>query len=162
MGNVRDINSKKGCETMNDKRLTARQYLDQIRVIDTKINQKMEELAALMTSATGTRAADHSRDRVQTSPQNAQENKICRYVDLNAEINREINEFVDIKHKVTKEIQELNVDNYIKILFKVYVQYKPLRNTADEIGMSYQYVRALHKRALEAFEELHSDLHYLT
>ena len=147
---------------MNDKKLTAKQYLDQLRVIDTKINQKMEELADLMTTATSTGAIDYSKDRVQTSPQNAQENRICKYVDLDAEINREIDEFVDIKHRVTKEIQELNVDYYIKILFKVYVQYKTVKDAANEIGLSYQYVRDLHKKALKAFEELHTDLHYLT
>lgn len=147
---------------MNDKKLTAKQYLDQLRVIDTKINQKMEELADLMTAATSTGAIDYSKDRVQTSPQNAQENRICKYVDLDAEINREIDEFVDIKHRVTKEIQELNVDYYIKILFKVYVQYKTVKDAANEIGLSYQYVRDLHKKALEAFEELHTDLYYLT
>lgn len=147
---------------MNDKKLTAKQYLDQLRVIDTKINQKMEELADLMTAATSTGAIDYSKDRAQTSPQNAQENRICKYVDLDAEINREIDEFVDIKHRVTKEIQELNVDYYIKILFKVYVQYKTVKDAANEIGLSYQYVRDLHKKALEAFEELHTDLHYLT
>lgn len=144
------------------KKLTAKQYLDQLRVIDTKINQKMEELADLMTAATSTGAIDYSKDRVQTSPQNAQENRICKYVDLDAEINREIDEFVDIKHRVTKEIQELNVDYYIKILFKVYVQYKTVKDAANEIGLSYQYVRDLHKKALKAFEELHTDLHYLT
>ena len=142
--------------------MTAKQYLDQLRVIDTKINQKMEELADLMTAATSTGAIDYSKDRVQTSPQNAQENRICKYVDLDAEINREIDEFVDIKHRVTKEIQELNVDYYIKILFKVYVQYKTVKDAANEIGLSYQYVRDLHKKALKAFEELHTDLHYLT
>lgn len=147
---------------MNDKKLTAKQYLDQLRVIDTKINQKMEELADLMTAATSTGAIDYSKDRVQTSPQNAQENRICKYVDLDAEINREIDEFVDIKHRVTKEIQELNVDYYIKILFKVYVQYKTVKDAANEIGLSYQYVRDLHKKALKVFEELHTDLHYLT
>lgn len=147
---------------MNDKKLTAKQYLDQLRVIDTKINQKMEELADLMTAAISTGAIDYSKDRVQTSPQNAQENRICKYVDLDAEINREIDEFVDIKHRVTKEIQELNVDYYIKILFKVYVQYKTVKDAANEIGLSYQYVRDLHKKALKAFEELHTDLHYLT
>ena len=147
---------------MNDKKLTAKQDLDQLRVIDTKINQKMEELADLMTAATSTGAIDYSKDRVQTSPQNAQENRICKYVDLDAEINREIDEFVDIKHRVTKEIQELNVDYYIKILFKVYVQYKTVKDAANEIGLSYQYVRDLHKKALKAFEELHTDLHYLT
>lgn len=147
---------------MNDKKLTAKQYLEQLRVIDTKINQKMEELADLMTAATSTGAIDYSKERVQTSPQNAQENRICKYVDLDAEINREIDEFVDIKHRVTKEIQELNVDYYIKILFKVYVQYKTVKDAANEIGLSYQYVRDLHKKALKAFEELHTDLHYLT
>ena len=147
---------------MNDKKLTAKQYLEQLKVIDTKINQKMEELADLMTAATSTWAIDYSKDRVQTSPQNAQENRICKYVDLDAEINREIDEFVDIKHRVTKEIQELNVDYYIKILFKVYVQYKTVKDAANEIGLSYQYVRDLHKKALKAFEELHTDLHYLT
>ena len=147
---------------MNDKKLTAKQYLDQLRVSDTKINQKMEELADLMTAATSTGAIDYSKDRVQTSPQNAQENRICKYVDLDAEINREIDEFVGIKHRVTKEIQELNVDYYIKILFKVYVQYKTVKDAANEIGLSYQYVRDLHKKALKAFEELHTDLHYLT
>ena len=147
---------------MNDKKLTAKQYLDQLWVIDTKINQKMEELADLMTAATSTGAIDYSKDRVQTSPQNAQENRICKYVDLDAEINKEIDEFVDIKHRVTKEIQELNVDYYIKILFKVYVQYKTVKDAANEIGLSYQYVRDLHKKALKAFEELHTDLHYLT
>lgn len=147
---------------MNDKKLTAKQYLDQLRIIDTKINQKTEELADLMTAATSTGAIDYSKDRVQTSPQNAQENRICKYVDLDAEINREIDEFVDIKHRVTKEIQELNVDYYIKILFKVYVQYKTVKDAANEIGLSYQYVRDLHKKALKAFEELHTDLHYLT
>ena len=147
---------------MNDKKLTAKQYLDQLRVIDTKINQKTEELADLMTAATSTGAIDYSKDRVQTSPQNAQENRICKYVDLDAEINREIDEFVDIKHRVTKEIQELNVDYYIKILFKVYVQCKTVKDAANEIGLSYQYVRDLHKKALKAFEELHTDLHYLT
>ena len=147
---------------MNDKKLTAKQYLDQLRVIDTKINQKMEELADLMTAATSTGAIDYSKDRVQTSPQNAQENRICKYVDLDAEINREIDEFVDIKHRVTKEIQELNVDYYINILFKVYVQYNTVKDAANEIGLSYQYVRDLHKKALKAFEELHTDLHYLT
>ena len=147
---------------MNDKKLTAKQYLDQLRVIDTKINQKMEELADLMTAATSTGAIDYSKDRVQTSPQNAQENRICKYVDLDAEINREIDEFVDIKHRVTKEIQELNVDYYIKILFKVYVQYKTVKDAANEIGLSYQYVRDLHKKALKAFEETYPNLHYLT
>lgn len=147
---------------MSDKKLTAKQYLEQLRVIDTKINQKMEERSNLMTTVISTKAIDYSKDRVQTSPQNAQEYKVCKYVDLDAEINREIDEFIDIKHRVTKEIQELNVDYYIKILFKVYVQYKTVRDAANEIGLSYQYVRNLHKKALKAFEDLHTDLHYLT
>ncbi len=144
------------------KSLSAKQYLEQLEVIDTKINQKMEELNDLMIQATSTGAIDYSKDRVQTSPKNAQENKICKYVDLNDEINREIDEFVDIKHQVTKQIQALNVNHYIKVLFKVYVQFKTVKVAADEMGMSYQYVRDLHKKALKAFEKMYPDLKYLT
>ena len=147
---------------MNNKKLTAREYLEQLQELDININQDIERLESMKNNACGTGAIDYSKERVQTSPQNAQENRICKYVDLDAEINREIDEFVDIKHRVTKEIQELNVDYYIKILFKVYVQYKTVKDAANEIGLSYQYVRDLHKKALKAFEELHTDLHYLT
>ena len=148
---------------MNDKKLTAKQYLDQLRVIDTKINQKMEELADLMTAATSTGAIDYSAERVQTSPTG---DSLCRqvtnYVAFNEQINREIDSFSDAKEQIIKQIRGLHDARYSQVLFKVYVQFKTLKVASGEMGMSYQYVRNLHSAALTRFEEIYDNLHYLT
>lgn len=145
------------------KNLSAREYLGQLEVIDEKINQKLEELNNLMTDSTSTGGIDYSKERVQSSgSKDSLGDVVTRYVSLNDEINAEIDEFADIKHQVIKEIQSLNVKNYIQVLFKVYVQYKSIKVASDEMKMSYQYVRNIHKKALAAFEKKYSDLHYLT
>lgn len=145
------------------KKLTARQYLEQLETIDTKINQHLERLAEMKADATSTGGFDYSRERVQTSTSG---DKLCkdvaRYVDFNAQINAEIDQFVDAKNQIISEIQGLNVNNYIQVLFKRYVQFKNLKVTASEMKMSYQYVRDLHKKALEMFGETYTNLHYLT
>lgn len=149
---------------MSEKRsLSAKKYLGQLEVINTKLQQKAEELEVLKMDACSTGGIDYGKERVKTSCSgDSLGNAVTHYVALNDEINAEIGEFADIKHRVIKEIQSLNNSNYIKVLFKVYVQYKSLKIAADEMQMSYQYVRNIHKKALAAFESMYSDLHYLT
>lgn len=149
---------------MSDKKkLTARQYLEQLETIDIKINQHLERLSEMKADATSTGAIDYSKDRVQTSLLGDKlSNDVGRYVDFDAQINAEIDQFVDAKSQIIAEIQGLNVKNYIQVLFKRYVQYKNLKVTASEMNMSYQYVRDLHKKALALFGETYKNLHYLT
>ena len=148
---------------MNKKKLTAKQYLEQLQTIDTKINQKIEQLDEMKASASSTGSIDYSRERVQTSLSGDKlGNDVTRYIDFNEQINADIDRFVDAKNQIIDEIHGLNVNNYIQVLFKVYVQYKSLRVAASEMKMSYQYVRDLHKKALIMFEEYYSNLHYLT
>lgn len=145
------------------KALSAKQYLSQLQIIDTKIQQKIEELEHLKSISYCSSGIDYSRERVQTSQTgDSMQKKVCSYVDMSDEINREIDKFVDIKHKITLEIQELTELNFIKILFKVYVQFKTVKIAADEIGISYQYAKEVHKKALAAFEKMHKRLYYLT
>lgn len=145
------------------KKLSAKQYLSQLEIIDTKIQQKIEELEQLKQLMYSTGGIDYGKERVQTSKLgDALQKKVCNVVNMNEEINKEIDEFIDIKHKMTLEIQSLSESNYIKILFKVYVQFKTLKDAAAEIGISYQYARNVHNKALAAFEEKHKELYYLT
>lgn len=146
-----------------EKDLSAKQYLGQLEIIDTKIRQMEEELEALKADAYGVGSMDYGREKVQTCRANDPlGGAVTRYMALNEEISAGIDRFVDIKHQVVKEIQSLNNVNHIKVLFKVYVQYKSLKAASDEMGMSYQYVRNIHKSALEAFENIHPHMHYLT
>lgn len=144
------------------KPLSARVYLGQLALIDEQINQDIERLDELKQSARSTGSFDYSRERVQTSPIG---DKLCsdvsRYVDLDTQINAEIDCFVDAKEQIIREIRGLRDVNYIKVLYKVYVQFKSVKVAAQEIGKSYHYTSELHKKALNAFEEQYENLYYL-
>lgn len=144
------------------KPLSAKVYLGQLALIDEQINQDIERLDELKQSARSTGSFDYSRERVQTSPIG---DKLCsdvsRYVDLDTQINAEIDRFVDAKEQIIREIRGLRDVNYIKVLYKVYVQFKSVKVAAQEIGKSYHYTSELHKKALNAFEEQYENLYYL-
>lgn len=144
------------------KTLSAREYLGQLQELDTNINQDLERLDDI-TNACSTGGIDYSAERVQTSPSG---DSLCKavtnYVDFNEQINREIDKFSDAKEQIIRQIRGLHNARYSQVLFKVYVQFKSLKVASGEMGMSYQYVRNLHKAALTKFEETYDDLHYLT
>lgn len=145
------------------KPLSAKVYLGQLALIDEQINQDIERLEELKQSARSTGSFDYSRERVQTSSVG---DKLCsdvsRYVDLDTQINTEIDRFVDAKEQIIREIRGLHHADYVKVLYKVYVQYKSIKVTAQEIGKSCSHTSVIHNRALSAFEEQYKNLSYLT
>lgn len=151
-------------EIMSEKKkLTARQYLEQLQMIDIQINQDIERLSEMKESALCTGGIDYSRERVQTSPVGDKiGTDVTRYMTFNDEINAEIDRFVDAKEQIIKEIRGLHDKNFIQVLFKIYVQFKTVKAASQEMKKSYSYTVDLHKKALEAFEETYKNLHYLT
>lgn len=148
---------------MSDKKsLSARKYLEQLQEIDININQEIERLAEMKSSISCTGAIDYSKDRVQTSPVNALEKRVCNYVDFEERLNSHIDKFVDAKEQIISEIRGLHHKHYINILFKIYVQFKSIREAAGEMNLSYRYAIELHQKALKAFEDTHKNLHYIT
>lgn len=159
-----DTSERKGVG-MSEKRkfLSAKEYLGQLEVIDEQINQNLERLANMKEDATCAGGIDYSRERVQTSTSG---DKLCsdvvRYTALNEDINAEIDEFVSAKEQIIREIRGLRKKDFIRVLYKIYVQYKSIRQTAKEMKLSYSYVIEVHKKALKAFEETYKNLTYLT
>ena len=143
------------------KKLSAREYLKQLQEFDTNINQDLERLDDMKTSACSTGSIDYSAERVQTSPSG---DSLCKavtnYVALNDEINAEIDRFADAKKQIIKQIRGLHHVRYSQMLFKVYVQFKSIKVVADEMCISYQYARVIHKKALAMFEKTYMDLYY--
>lgn len=95
-------------KVMNNKKLTARRYLEQIQEFDIYINQDLERLEEMKVNACSTGAIDYSKDRVQTSPSG---DTLCKqvtnYVAFNDKINAEIDSFADAKEQIIKEIRGL-------------------------------------------------------
>lgn len=150
---------------MNKKRktLSAREYLRQLEVLDMQISEDLIELSDLKDSAMSTGGIDYGRERIQTS---AVSDRLCsdvvRYADFNERINKEVDRFVDAKRQIIREIRELRDKNYIQVLTKIYVQFKSVKTTSQEMKKSYNHVVNLHSKALKEFEKKHPNLYYLT
>lgn len=144
------------------KTLSAREYLGQLQELDTNINQDLERLDDMKTNACSTGAIDYSAERVQTSPSG---DSLCKavtnYVAFNDEINAEIDRFSDAKEQIIKQIRGLHNARYSQVLFKVYVQYKTVKQASKEMKKCYNYTVELHNKALTAFEKTYQNLHYL-
>lgn len=140
--------------------VTAKEYLMQIRSADIRIKQKLLEYKELEILRASTKAFVYSKEIVQTSHSgNRLETEFVRCEELLEEINKEIDCFTKMKHKIINEILSLKNDTYVSVLFKKYVEYKNLETIAEEMIYTYQYVRKLHGYALQEFLTVYTKLH---
>ncbi len=140
--------------------MRAKEYLRQLQRLDTMINQKIKESEDLRLRLYSTGSIDYSKERVQSSPSGDAPfvKLIGRIIDLEAEINAEIDKYIDEKHKIINQIQALKNSKYIEILYKHYVEFKKLEVVAVEMNFTYQYVVELHGYALKDFQTTYNNL----
>ncbi len=141
--------------------MKAKEYLQQLRRMDTAINQKLREQQDLRALAAHVPAVGYAGDRVQGGRSGGAPyvDAVHRLLDLEAEINREIDTYADRKHEIIGQIQALGPPQYAEILYKRYVEFKSLEEIAGEMHYAYGYVRSLHGRALQEFERSYTILH---
>lgn len=133
--------------------MTAKEYLQQIRKSDIKINQLIKEVGDLRKSIVFISGIDYSRDRVQSSPDSSTGamKTIERWYDLEHEIERRIDAYVDLKDRIIKQIHGLSKAEYCEILYMRYVQYMKLEEIAVAMNYSYNRIKHLHGTALQIF-----------
>lgn len=134
--------------------MTAKEYLKRIRKLDHDIDRKQYEFGTLKKRRTYISGMDYSADRVQMSPDGEGFTSISdRLIDLQREINSEIDEYHDMRHKAINQIQGLSREEYSDILFRLYVQYQSMTEAASGMGYDYYWACHLHGRALLEFDD---------
>ena len=129
-----------------------KEYLRQLHRLELCIEQRQEELNRLR-ELIGSHAIDYG-ERVQTSPSaDSIPDEVIRRADLEADISRKIERFLQLKHKIINEIQLLDNAVYVNILYKRYVEYKTLEEIAVEMNYSYRQIKRLHGLALLDFKK---------
>lgn len=137
-----------------EKDNAAKRYLQQIRRLDTKINRDIEELhrlKAMTTKITPTLKPDvvsgcGTQDKLAEA--------MSKIIDFEAEINREIDCFVDARKAVTATIDKVEDARLHTVLNMRYVQFKTWEQIACYMGRSYQWVCKLHGTALQVVEKI--------
>lgn len=142
--------------------VNTQRYLCQAKILDIKIKQKQEQYKQLYESAHSVGAIRYDREPVQTTRTgDAFEKSVIRYLELEEEIKNETINFQEIKQKIINEIQELDDDRFINLLYKKYIQLKDYDVIAYEMNYSYDYVKELHRNSIKAFEEKHPTISHL-
>jgi hypothetical protein len=135
-------------------KLKAERYLEQIRKSDARIDSKLVELYQLRCLATKV-TSQLGSEPVQTSGVSDKVGNIAaKIVDLEAEINRLIDKFIDDKQERIKVIEQVDDALLYTILHKHYVQYKKFVTIAEEEHYTEVHISNKHQEALEKVQEI--------
>lgn len=139
---------------MNEKDMTARQYLGQAYRLDESINTKLRQLGQLKSMATHI-SSTISDIKVQTSHSTSRlEDTMVKIIDQEREIDSEIDELVDLKAEIRGMVDKVEDPDHRLILEKRYLVFEDWNQIADEMFYSIQHIFALHTEALRDFEEV--------
>lgn len=133
--------------------MTAKEYLRQIGVLDAKINRRLKQVEELKELATATGSLAPG-DRVQSSPAgDRMSSTVIKWIDMEHEVTRMIDELVDLKNQVIGEIHQLDDQRYIRILEMRYIDQEKWEQIALNMHLDVRWVYRLHGYALQEFAQ---------
>ena len=123
-------------------------FLEQVEKLDALIRNKFVERQQWRDMALGI-TANMDGERVQSSGSKSKiENAVVRCVDMEAEIDRLVDEYVDRKREVLQVIELLDSPIEYNLLHMKYIQGKSLQEIADHYKKEYGWSTTTHGRAL--------------
>lgn len=134
--------------------MTAKEYLNQARVLDMLINAKQSELYSLKLMATSV-SSPPIAEKVQSSGDNTAMRIIDKIVDLQNEINLEIDKLVDLKSQIRGEIKQINDPVERILLTERYINNKSWMEIANMMHYTERQVHNIHGKSLKHFSKFH-------
>lgn len=139
--------------------MSAKVYLNRVRILNIAINSKINQLKELNEMKTAVGSPTITDDPVQTSKSG--EAPYTRIVERIAEIEQEIRDgiscYTDTKARIIEEISALSRPEYVDLLVRRYFNFERFEQIAYEMHYSYDHVLRLHGLALSEFEKLYPD-----
>lgn len=146
------LNFEKGIESLEE--ITAKEYLNQVRNLETKMKILKEEIDTLRELLVSTGAVQQEERVMSSGAQDRMAETICKINEKEEEWNNLMREFALTRAEVIISIQKLNNSDYEQILYKKYCQGKKWEEIALDMNYSYQWVCKLHGRALLEIEKI--------
>lgn len=140
--------------------MTAKEYLGQAYRLDQRIDAKIAQVASLnelATKCTATltgmpRNPNHGSSTMDGSSTMA--DAVCKIIDLQEEINRDIDRLVDLKRDIVEIIKAVNNSEYQILLEKRYLCFHTWEQIAVDMHYSGKWILKLHDRALDVVDEI--------
>ena len=133
--------------------MTAKEYLSQARYLDMRIQSKIQQVDSLNDLATSCTSVltgmPHNLNKATSKMADA----VCKIVDLQEEINRDIDTLVDLKRDISTTIKGVPNAELQTILEKRYLCFQTWEKIAVDMGYSMHHLYKLHNQALLICEE---------
>ncbi len=126
-----------------------KEYLLEVRHLDSTINRKLEELEKLRSLAEKVTTTYSDMPSAPSLSTSKTEDIVVKIIDLSNEINEDIDRLVDMKVDVRQRIECIENPEYRNILSLRYLCQKTFEAIAVDTGYTYQWICVLHGRALK-------------
>ena len=129
--------------------MTAKDYLMQAKFLDMRINSKIQQVEALNDLATSASSVLTGMPRNPNKATSKMADAVAKIVDLQAEINHDIDELVDLKKAISSTIKAVPSPELQTLLEKRYLCFQSWEIIAVDMNYSMQHLFRLHDKALK-------------
>ena len=128
--------------------MNTKTYLSQARYLDMRIKSKLQQVDSLNELATTCTTVLTGMPRNPSGSTSRMADAICKIVDLQNDINRDIDTLVDLKKEIMGVIRMVLNTEHQTLLEKRYLCFLSWEKIAVDMGYDLRYIHKLHIRAL--------------
>lgn len=128
--------------------MKAKEYLGKAYRLDQRINSKLDQVASLNELATKATSTLSDMPKNPNKAISTMENTICKIIDLQDEINKDIDRLVDLKTQIVTTIKNIENYEYQTLLEKRYLCFETWEQIAVDMHYSLRWIHILHGKAL--------------
>ena len=129
-------------------------YLQQVKVLDTQINNMLEEMRMLKEMTLKITSTLKQDPVFGSGNKDKLGDAVSKIVDLEREINAEVDRFVNTKREVKAVIEQVTDADQAAVLYKRYFLYERWEQIACELHCTYRHATRIHGYALQTVAEL--------
>lgn len=138
--------------------MTAKEYLEQVKIKTIKIKRIQHKLDALLLLSQNCTAKITDMPKNPSPPRSSLEQVVLMTIDTQAELEKEQHELDELICEIGMMITSIKDRHCVDILLKRYIEMKPFEDIADELKYSYRWVLKLHGKGLmEITKRLNGD-----
>ena len=129
--------------------MTTKEYLNQAYRLDQRINSKLEQVTALSSLATKVTATLTGMPKSSNRPTSLMSDTINKIFDLQSEINKDIDQLVDLKREIVGAIRLVTSTESQTLLEKRYLCFETWEQIAVDMSYSIQHIYRIRDRAID-------------
>ena len=134
--------------------MTAKEYLGQAYRLDQRINSKLQQVDSLRSLTQKITASYDGEVVSHTRNVTSLQDTIIRLMEAEEELNRQIDELVDLKMDIARLIDQVHNESFRLILEKRFLCFLQWDQIAAEMHYSRRWVLNKHDRAVEVVDKL--------